>query len=991
MSTQTRFTLLFAFCILGLLQAQAPIVTQAGVVNAADNTPSFSPGTIVSIYGQNLATRTTQASAPLPTTLENTCAEILRDGASAECAPVYFVSPGQVNVQLPYSVVSSTVNLRVRTDRGVSGTVSLSVAARAPRLLTRTMNGRGDALLLHSDYALVTSESGAKAGEYLILYLIGLGAVSPPIAAGKPSGDGGKGGPLNVLTEPVTVLINGVAVTAAWAGLAPYYPGLYQVNFQAPSNLPAGELRLQVRCGQQVSQDLVVSYGAKPATEPSDIVGLLLEAQARGDVNGVLSLWAMEEKTLPAQQMVRERFEMVRRVATFSNVRWEPLATVRGDQGTISAVRGFVDYTIATRDGTRTLRYGLLAVLRKIQGAWKVTALAPDDLLNLELTVESSSAPSSARLASGPVRIKDINAAINLAMAKGFINETKAEQAGFFAVLGMYPGAGDAAANIYQVADTIGNAAETLSELWQYGPFSTVLLMKASQVAIGIAQIAAEPIPGLDTSTDVLAASVEQLTYNLEMVRALQELKKTLLNLPAAGVQINPRLFRVPKNEWAYPAGVEFVPAEGAEHSYGIPLGSISLTAPTVLGRLLPLQVIGELAINSSSPAYRVAEKLGGKLRDSVFFLPVDVGHLVESESVSEDQILDGWSRRRNPSSTGKWAVWDITCRRGTQSVAVRLRTGETTPSVTVRNTFMNAVQSLEIQGAPATEPYKLKEGERLNGLRVIGVGPLLEERFRPDLTPLGDCLSMAILDTTVAGIERGQTVTLSGNKKGQTTWKLLLGGAAYEPGIGDISRDVLIDVEQATSIVPLLRNMTRFGHTVYSIVTYSATDVGANTIGTFLPLPGLTWNGTSFSATADDSALVNAGEPPFKVTLSGTVSPDGLNVTSAHFKRYRLLDKQVADSSGRMWRTYDENLLEWDAGPLPVVVPSQGFSATTDGFVYEVKGAASNAVIKGFVYKRVTYDGWATDFSPSKLITRNITISFPADDRLYVQMRFFK
>jgi hypothetical protein len=734
-----------------------------------------------------------------------------------------------------------------------------------------------------------------------------------------------------------------VAVTAAWAGLAPYYPGLYQVNFQAPPNLPAGELRLQVRCGQQVSQDLVVSYGAKPASEPSDIVGLLLEAQARGDVNGVLSYWAMEEKALPAQQMVRERFEMVRRVASFSNVRYQPLATVRGDQGTISAVRGFVDYTIATRDGTRTLRQGLLAVLRKIQGAWKVTALAPDDLLNLELTVESASAVSSARLASGSVNIKEINAAINSAMGKGYINEEKAALSGLFAAVGKAPGVGDAVANIYQVLDTLNNVHGTLAELWQYGPFSSVLLVKGQQVALGVAQIVTEFTPGLDTTTDAMAASLEQLTYNLEILRALQELKKTLLNLPASGVRLNPRLFPVKGFEWDYPAGLEFNPAEGAQHSYGVPLGSISLFAPTVLGRSVPLQVIGELAIDSSSSAYPVAGKLGAELRNEVYFLPVDVGHLVEGDSLSGDTILDGWSRRRNASSTAKWAVWDITCRRGTQLVAVRLRTGETTPPVTIRNSYMNAVQSLQIQGAPATEPFKLAVGSQLKNLRVIGVGPFLEERFQPDLTSLGQCLDMTILDTTVAGIERSQSVTLSGIKKGQTTWRLLLGGSANEPGIGDVSRDVRIDVEPAASF-SLRKFSTAIGsqHNVLYLNSKMGVVIRGLTVDNLDGTIPLQWNGNTFSA----AGTYAAGTVTQEMDVTGVLDPANKRLVEMHANQTwtnqtssedKFVLKVKIDASNVTFQNFSSTYVTWQLqGPAAATAVDNGtFKIVASGTVY--------------------------------------------------------
>jgi hypothetical protein len=351
----------------------------------------------------------------------------------------------------------------------------------------------------------------------------------------------------------------------------------------------------------------------------------------------------------------------------------------------------------------------------------------------------------------------------------------------------------------------------------------------------------------------------------------------------------------------------------GVQHSFGVALGGIDLIAPTVLGKSLLLQVIGEVPIPSSLPAFQVAEKLGATLRDGVYYLPVDIGHMVEAETLSNDSILEGWSKRRNASSTGKWMVWDMTCRRGVQQIAVRLRTGETTPPVTVRNKYMNSVQSFAIVGGPNAEPFPIGVGSSLQGLKVLGVGPGLTGVFQPDLTSLGQCLDMAVLDGTIATMERGATVTLRGVKTGQTVWRLLLGGSAYEPGVRDVTRDIRLDV--APTIVPFLNTTKRFNHTFYGFVTYllpdgsSVNSAGRKTFGVETALSGLTWNGPSFSATVQDRSLANAGEPPYDVTVSGTVSPDGLKVNTSHFKLSRILDQQFKGSGDVTMRNYLEEL----------------------------------------------------------------------------------
>jgi hypothetical protein len=120
-------------------------------------------------------------------------------------------------------------------------------------------------------------------------------------------------------------------------------------------------------------------------------------------------------------------------------------------------------------------------------------------------------------------------------------------------------------------------------------------------------------------------------------------------------------------------------------------------------------------------------------------------------------------------------------------------------------------------------------------------------------------------------------------------------------------------------------------------------------------------------------------------------MTPDGLKVASAHYKRYRLLDKSYTDASNRIWRNYEEDVKEWDLTLLPVTVPTRGFSATTTSFIYEVKSAASASVISGFVCKNLFYNGLASEFTMAKLKTISCSVSFPQDDRLYIELTFYK
>lgn len=107
---------------------------------------------------------------------------------------------------------------------------------------------------MHADYKLVTADNPASPSETLILYLTGLGAVSPSIAAGQVGGDGTAARPLNLVKDEVQVEVNGKPAVVYFAGLAPYFVGLYQINFQVPEDTPQRMAVITIRVGGQESQ-----------------------------------------------------------------------------------------------------------------------------------------------------------------------------------------------------------------------------------------------------------------------------------------------------------------------------------------------------------------------------------------------------------------------------------------------------------------------------------------------------------------------------------------------------------------------------------------------------------------------------------------------------------------------------------------------------------------------------------------------------------------
>ena len=244
--------LLTALLLATPLMSQTPAIAPGGVLNAADGSRDLAPGSLVSIWGSNLAPAASVAAVmPLPAALEGVSVEVVDAGKTLPAA-LWFVSSIQINAQLPFGLSGGDVQIRVKTKAGTSNTETVPIVARAPRLFTKSMNGKGEPLLIHSDYTLVSEQSPAIPGEAVFVYVNGMGDVAPALAAGQGGGDGSKA-PLNKVSQSVTVSVGGRQAEVYFAGMAPGFV-VYQVNFQIPLDSPAGPQPVVISIGQAASQ-----------------------------------------------------------------------------------------------------------------------------------------------------------------------------------------------------------------------------------------------------------------------------------------------------------------------------------------------------------------------------------------------------------------------------------------------------------------------------------------------------------------------------------------------------------------------------------------------------------------------------------------------------------------------------------------------------------------------------------------------------------------
>jgi uncharacterized protein (TIGR03437 family) len=228
----------------------APAYTAAGIVQAATQlSQTLAPNTIATLYGTNLSYSTHAVTAAdlsmgvLPTTLEQVTVSV--NGIPAN---LYYVSPGQINFLIPYTITTPTAAIHVLRQGTVGPTVTVPLAIAAPGFFQ--WNGNL-ALAVHATGELISAASPATGGEVIILFAAGLGRTAPDLGSGVVAI---RATPILDLAD-FQVLVNGVALPSAnvyYAGIAPGFSGLYQINLLLPAVLTTNP-QIQMAMGQQTS------------------------------------------------------------------------------------------------------------------------------------------------------------------------------------------------------------------------------------------------------------------------------------------------------------------------------------------------------------------------------------------------------------------------------------------------------------------------------------------------------------------------------------------------------------------------------------------------------------------------------------------------------------------------------------------------------------------------------------------------------------------
>ena len=218
-----------------------PSILSGGLGNAASFLPAAAPGSLLTIFGSNLAFSNAIApTVPLPLELGGTTVTV-----NGIAAPLFTVSPSQLNVQVPYEVQPGTALVTV-TVGGQSAKQAVEILSVSPGVFTT------------HDVRLVPASAG-RAGDYLTLYLTGQGAVAPPVATGAAPPASATLAELPRLIDPVHITVGGVPATVVFAGIPNGLVGITQINFQIPAGAPLGDQPLAVWVGGQAAKTVIVT------------------------------------------------------------------------------------------------------------------------------------------------------------------------------------------------------------------------------------------------------------------------------------------------------------------------------------------------------------------------------------------------------------------------------------------------------------------------------------------------------------------------------------------------------------------------------------------------------------------------------------------------------------------------------------------------------------------------------------------------------------
>ena len=240
----------------------APTAKAGQTLDGASFHSPVAPGSIAAVYQTDVAATLSLAnSVPLPTALGGVSMKF--NGSIP--VPIFAAAPNQANIQIPWELHGlSSATLTTIAANGSTNTFSVPLSPFAPAIFSVNQQGTGQGLVTVANSGTVAAPPGsidgattraAAKGDYITIYCVGLGPVNNPPATGAATPDA-----TSTTLSPVSILLNGAGLPAAFAGLAPGSVGMYQVNVQIPDNAPAGSaVALALNVGGATSNTVTIA------------------------------------------------------------------------------------------------------------------------------------------------------------------------------------------------------------------------------------------------------------------------------------------------------------------------------------------------------------------------------------------------------------------------------------------------------------------------------------------------------------------------------------------------------------------------------------------------------------------------------------------------------------------------------------------------------------------------------------------------------------
>ena len=137
--------LILAGIVAGTVIAQVPTVNPGGVLNGASYSTTNPPGSLIVIFGTNMASKAgvllSASSTPLSLKLQNS-ADTISVTINDKPAPMYYASTTQTSVQLPWGISDGNANIVVTRNGTASAPQQMQVGQFSPGIFTVTQDGR---------------------------------------------------------------------------------------------------------------------------------------------------------------------------------------------------------------------------------------------------------------------------------------------------------------------------------------------------------------------------------------------------------------------------------------------------------------------------------------------------------------------------------------------------------------------------------------------------------------------------------------------------------------------------------------------------------------------------------------------------------------------------------------------------------------------------------------------------------------------------------